>query len=94
MPYVLIQHNVKNYSNFETVFKDDEKRRLRSGSKSGRVFRNLSDPGNIFALFEWDDAEKAQKFANSYELREAVEWAGDSTPPRVTVIEEILQTDA
>lgn len=94
MPYVLIQHKVAKYANFESVFRDDEARRRRGGSKSGRLFRNVAEPGNIFALFEWDDVEKAQKFADSYELREAVKWAGDPSPPRAMVIEEILQTDA
>jgi hypothetical protein len=94
MPYVLIQHNVAKYGIFEPVFKDDEARRRRSGSKGGRLFRNVVDPNNLFALFEWDTVEDAQKFAQSYELREAVEWATDSTPPRATVIEEILTTDA
>jgi hypothetical protein len=94
VPYVLIQHNVANYANFEAVFKDDEARRQRSGSKGGRLFRNVAEPGNLFALFEWDDIAHAQKFADSYELREAVEWAGDPTPPRARVLEEILDTDA
>jgi heme-degrading monooxygenase HmoA len=94
MPYVLIQHNVAKYANFEPVFKDDEERRRRSGSKGARLFRNVADPNHLFALFEWDTVENAKKFAESYELREAVEWAGDSTPPRATVIDEALITKA
>jgi hypothetical protein len=42
MPYVLIQHNVANYDRFEPVFKDDEARRQRGGSKGGTLYR---DPG-------------------------------------------------
>lgn len=94
MPYVLIQHQVKDYSTFEAVFRDDGERRRRSGSTGGKLLRNTDDPGNLVALFEWDEAERARAFANSYELREAVEWAGDATPPRVTVLEDILEVDA
>ena len=94
MPYVLIQHNVASFAAFEEVFDADEARRQRTGSKGGRLFRNIADPSNLVALFEWDTSENARKFAESYELREAVEWAGDSTPPGAIVIEEIKITGA
>lgn len=94
MPYVLIQHNVASFAAFEPVFDADEARRQRSGSKGGRLFRNTGDPNNLVALFEWDTSENARKFAESYELREAVEWASDPAPPRVIVIEEIKSTGA
>jgi heme-degrading monooxygenase HmoA len=94
MPYVLIQHNVANYDRFEPVFNDDEARRKRGGSKGGTLYRNVDDPNNIIAVFEWDTVEHAHAFANSYELKEAVEWAGDATPPRAIVIEEFLRTNA
>jgi heme-degrading monooxygenase HmoA len=93
MPYVLIQHEVRKYEVFEPVFKDDETRRRRMGSKGGRLYRNVSDPRNLVAVFEWDTAENARRFADSYELKEAVEWAG-STPSRAVVLEELLQTEA
>ena len=93
MPYVLIQHEVGKYEAFEPVFKDDEARRRRSGSKKGRLFRCVGEPSKLVALFEWDTIENARKFADSYELKEAVEWAG-STPASAIVLEEIMQTDA
>jgi hypothetical protein len=94
MPNVLIQHNVSSFAALESVFDSDESRRRRSGSKGGRLFRNTADPNNLLALFEWDNVENARKLAKSYELREAVQWASDATPPRVIVIEEIKNTEA
>ena len=93
MPYVLIQHEVGKYEAFEPVFMDDELRRRRNGSKGGKLFRNVSEPGKLVAMFEWDTVENARRFAHSYELKEAVEWAG-STPATAIVLEEILETDA
>ena len=93
MPYVLIRHEVEKYEIFERVYKDDEARRQRGGSKKGRLFRSVADPSNLVALFEWDTVENARKFAGSYELKEAVEWAG-STPTQAIVLEEILETEA
>jgi hypothetical protein len=94
VPYVLIQHNVASFAAFEPVFDADEARRQRSGGKGGRLFRNIAEPDNLVALFEWDTSENARKFAESYELREAVEWAGDFTQPRAIVLEEIKITGA
>jgi heme-degrading monooxygenase HmoA len=94
VPYILIQHNIADYDRFEAIFKDDAARRQRSGSKGGTLYRNAADPTNIIVLFEWDSVERAGAFANSYELKEAVEWAGDTPPVRAIVMEEFLRTDA
>lgn len=93
MPYVLIQHEVTKYEVFEAVYKDDQEFRRRSGSKKGKLFRDLADPNSLVVILEFDSADEANKFANSYELKEAVEWAG-SAPARAIVLEEILDTDA
>ena len=94
MPYVLIQHKIKDYANFEPVFLEDGERRRRSGSKGGKLFRNTDDPANLIALFEWDDAEKAKQFADGLELHEAMEWATSGTTSTVTVIEDVLEVEA
>ncbi len=94
MPYVLIQHQVKDYSMFEEVFLDDGERRRRSGCKGGRLFRNVDDPGNLMALFEWDDVERAKQFAEGLELHEAVEWATAGTTYTATVLEDALEVEA
>ncbi|HLA82106.1 MAG TPA: antibiotic biosynthesis monooxygenase [Thermoleophilia bacterium] len=94
MPYVLIKHKVRDYRTLEAVFMEDEERRRMAGSRSARMFKIDEEPGEYVALIEWDDVEAARKFAASYELREAVEWAGDLHPLEAVVIEEVLATDA
>jgi heme-degrading monooxygenase HmoA len=94
MPYVLLKHKVRDYADLKAVFVADTERRKLGGSKGGRMFQSVGDATEYFVLLEWDDVERAQKFAASYELREAVEWAGDAEPPQVVVMEEILATDA
>ncbi len=94
MPYVLIEHTPTDYGLFEKVFLEDGERRGRSGSKGGRLFRDADAPGSLIALFEWDDLEKAKRFAEGVELHEAVEWASAGTTFKVTVLEDILQVEA
>lgn len=94
MVYVLVQHTVSDYERFKPVFEDDGVRRRRLGSQGGRLLRSVDNPHEFLALFEWDDAEKARKFASSYELREAAEWAGVVGTAKATVLEEVEAVEA
>jgi hypothetical protein len=94
MAHVLIHHTVKDYATFEKVFIDDAERRRRLGSMGGQVFRDAADPQKILILFEWDDAGKAKQFAGGFELREAMEWATSGTTSKVSVLEDVLETEA
>jgi hypothetical protein len=94
MAYVLVQHKVARWSDFEPVLRDDGERRRKLGSKGGKVLRNLQDPENVFVLFEWDTVEGANQFANGLETHEAMEWATSGTWSRIFVTEELFEVDA
>lgn len=94
MPYVLIQHTVGDLARFKPVFDDDGKRRKMNGSRGGRLFRAVDKPDEFVALFEWADSEGAVKFRDSYEMHEAVEWAGVKGEAKILVLEEVEQVDA
>jgi hypothetical protein len=94
MAYVLVQHKIGKWSEFERIFRDDGERRRRLGSKGGIVFRNVKDPENIFVTFEFDTVEGAQKFADGLETHEAMEWATSGIWSRVYVTEELFKIDA
>ena len=94
MVYVLVQHTVSDYRTFKPVFEDDGQRRKRLGSKGGCLLRLVHNPQEYMALFQWDDLDKARAFATSFELREAVEWAGVVGSARMTVLEEVETVSA
>ncbi len=94
MPYVLIQHAVEDFARFKSVFDDEAERRKMNGSQGGRLFRSVTEPDEFVALFEWADNEGALKFTASYELREAVEWAGVKGEAKIMVLEEVEKVDA
>jgi heme-degrading monooxygenase HmoA len=94
MAYVLVQHKIGKWSEFEGIFRDDGARRKMLGSKGGKVFRNVKDPENIFVVFEWGDVEGAQKFADGLETHEAMEWATSGIWSHVYVTEELFDVDA
>jgi hypothetical protein len=94
MPYLLIHHNVADYEKFRSVFDFDAARRRRCGSKGGLLLRGDAAPHDLFALFEWEDADKARAFAAAYETHEAFEWVGAYGEVRAFVLEEVDQVDA
>ncbi len=94
MAYVLIEHLVGDYETFKRVYLDDGPRRGRGGSRGGRVFRVSDDPNDIVILLEWDTVERAQAFAASLELHEAMKWSTSNVAtPRVVVLEHIMDSE-
>ena len=89
MPYVLIHHNVADYDKFRSVFDFDAERRKRLGSKGGRLLHSSEGPNDLFALFEWDDVDKAREFVAAYETHEAFEWVGAFGEVRAFVLEDV-----
>lgn len=94
MAYVFVEHKIGEWSEFEGIFRADEARRRKLGSKGGKVFRSPDDPSMVFVVFEWSDLDGARKFANGLETHEAMEWATSGIWSMVNVVEEMLDVDA
>jgi heme-degrading monooxygenase HmoA len=94
MAYVLIQHKIGQWGEFENIFRGDGERRRALGSKGGKVFANVRDPENVFVVFEWKDIEGAKTFADGLETHEAMKWATSGMWSRVYVVEERFEVDA
>ncbi len=94
MSYLLVRHKVENYAKWKPVFDAHGATRKAGGSKGARLFRNAADPNEMVLLFEWDNLEKAQKFAQSPELRETMEKAGVVDHPDLYFLDEVEQQPA
>jgi heme-degrading monooxygenase HmoA len=93
MPYILVRHKVKDYDEWRPKF-DNHEARKAGGSKGGRMFRTADDPNQMVVLMEWDNLDSAMAFAQSEDLREAMEKAGIIDQPDVYFLEEIGSFDA
>jgi heme-degrading monooxygenase HmoA len=91
MPYLIIRHKVEDYAKWKPVFDAHGATRQANGSKGGRLFRNADDPNETVILFEWDDLDKARQFAQSDDLRQAMQRAGVADRPDVYFLEEVEQ---
>jgi heme-degrading monooxygenase HmoA len=94
MPYILVQQSVEEYDKWKTVFDEHGATRLAAGSKGGPVLRNADDPNHITVLLEWDTMDNARAFADSDDLREAMQRAGVTGAPDVFFLDEVGRPSA
>jgi heme-degrading monooxygenase HmoA len=92
MAHLLVHHKVEDYNKFKPVFDAHASFRSEGGSRGGKIFRSTNDPNELFVLLEWDSVQNAQKFAQSDELKEAMQEAGVISMPEVYFIEEAATT--
>lgn len=89
MPYALFRVEVEDYERWKPGFDEHSSSRRESGSKGGRLFRNADDPNEVVILLEWDDLENARQFAQSEDLREAMQRYGVVGQPDIYFLEEV-----
>lgn len=88
MATLLIQHQVKDYAEWRKVFDSFAGVRASAGEISARVYRDASDPNRLTVINQWNSLENAQKFAQSPDLKAAMEKAGVQGPPAVSFLNE------
>jgi heme-degrading monooxygenase HmoA len=86
---MLVRNKVADYAKWKPVFEEMASVRKSSGSKGENVFRNADNPNELFVLLEWDNLEMARQFAQSQELREAMQRAGVVDKPDINFLEKI-----
>ena len=85
---MLVQHKVKDFAAWKKVFDSVAAMRKASGELSTQLFRDTSDPNKVTVLNRWDTLANAQKFAQSPDLKAAMEKGGVEGPPTVTFLNE------
>lgn len=94
MGYLLVHNKVKDFNTWKPVFDEHASMREAAGSKGGYVLQNLDDPSEVTIILEWDDMDKAREFAQSQDLREAMEKAGVIGPPDIRFLERVDRPSA
>lgn len=88
MVVLAITHTVKDYETWKKVY--DEQNPVKLGhSLFARVNRRVDDPNTIAVVSGFESVEKAEAFVNDPELKEAMDRAGVSAPPRIEMYEEV-----
>lgn len=88
MPYMLVQHTVEDFAKWKEMFDSVADLRQTNGEKSAQIFHDADNPNSLTALFEWDSLENAQKYAQSPDLKAAMQKAGVTGPPHISFLNE------
>ena len=88
MASMLVQIKVKDFAEWEKVFNSGNSLRTSNGEVSHQIFRDASDPNKVITFYKWNSLANAQKFAQSPELKAAMEKAGVQGPPNVYFLNE------
>jgi len=89
MATMLIQHKVKNFAEWKKGFDSKVELRKSSGELSSQVYQDASDPNKVTVVNKWNSLENAQKFAQSPELKAAMEKAGVDGLPGISFLNEV-----
>ncbi len=87
MPYLLVRSKIQDYAKWKPVFDEHAPTREAMGSKGGYVFRNADDPNELLVLLEVEDLSRARQFAQSDDLRQAMQRAGTTDQPDIYFLE-------
>jgi quinol monooxygenase YgiN len=88
MASMLVQHKVKDFTEWKMVYDSVEDLRKSNGELSDNIYRDASDPNSLTIIFKWNSLENAQKYAQSPELKAAMEKAGVDGPPKIYFLNE------
>jgi quinol monooxygenase YgiN len=89
MATMLVQHKVKNFAEWKKVYDSVAGLRASSGELSDQIYHDSSDPNKLTLIFKWNSLANAQKFAQSPELKAAMEKAGVDGPPAISFLNEV-----
>ena len=89
MASILVQFKVKDFAEWKNVFDSGADLRANNGELSNQIYRDASDPTSLTVINNWDSLENAQKFAQSPDLKAAMDRAGVTGPPSINFLNEV-----
>jgi quinol monooxygenase YgiN len=85
----IIDHKVKDFAAFKTVFDGAEQVRQDAGIVGWAVNQNPEDPNHVYVWVEAAEKEKLQAFLKSKELKDRMKEAGIKGAPKITQLDVV-----
>ena len=76
MTHLLVRHSVADFAKWKPVYDAHLAVRQKAGLREKHLLRSIDNPNEVILLFEAEDLKRAQAFAESSDLREAMQKAG------------------
>jgi len=90
---IIVQHTVRDYDTWKSVFDEHEATRRRHGATGHQIYRGADDPNQVTIVNQFPTREQAEAFATDPSLPEAMKRGGVTGEPRVTVAREAETVD-
>jgi heme-degrading monooxygenase HmoA len=90
---VIVQHKVRDYDAWKSVFDEHGDVRRRHGATGHELYRSLQDPNEVTVVNHFPSKEQAEAFAADPSLKEAMERGGVISEPRLTWAREAEAVD-
>lgn len=81
--YMLIRHKVRAFSEWKLGYDAHLPKRVEAGLTEKYLLRGVNDPNEVILLFEARDLNRAKTFAESTELKEAMQKVGVVDKPNI-----------
>jgi quinol monooxygenase YgiN len=88
MTQLFVQHKVEEYAKWRAVFDEMTAVRTATGSTGYRVFRSAADSNEIVVISDFPNVDQARQYAQSPDLRQAMQRAGVTSQPVVLFLED------
>lgn len=74
--YMLVRHKVRDFSDWKRGYDAHLPKRVESGLTEKYLLQGANDPNEVVIMFEARDLSRAKAFAESAELKEAMQKVG------------------
>ncbi len=81
--YMLVRHKVNDFAQWKLGYDDHLPKRTAAGLSEKFLLHSAHDPNEVVVLFDAADIDSARAFAESAELREAMQRVGVIDKPDV-----------
>ena len=89
MPCMMIRHRVAEFTQWKPVYDAHADVRRDAGLEEAFLLRDVDDPQQVVILFRTSDLARAKIFAQSADLREAMQNAGVLGVPEITLLHDV-----
>ena len=87
MGLMIVHHRVKDFGEWKRLFDEHAPAREAAGLTDGRVYQTVDDPNDVVILLDMADVRKAKAFANSEDLKVAMQRAGVIDTPTLHLLQ-------
>lgn len=86
MATIILNHRVKDFSNWKELYDRDSGRRTSAGLKELKVGAKSNDPDHVYVIWETEDVSVVEQMLSDPDLKNKMEEAGVISAPEVVVL--------